>query len=236
VVRRGEDDDGLATQVIAGFERLGVALRSNAWSEGFARGLTPTQGKVLTTLKGHSGAGLRLSAIAEALDVSAATASDAVNSLVGKGLVQKTQAADDKRALELSLTRKGTAEARAAAGWPSFLMDAVGHLPREDQTTILRGVVHIIGELQRSGHIPLAQMCVSCRYFRANAHPKGPRHHHCNLLESAIGDVELRVHCPEHEGAPQELLEENWAKFTSVSAGAKATGTAGAKKRRLPIR
>lgn len=205
---------GLNGQVIAGLERLGSALRAQAWSEAFARGLTPTQGQVLMTLRTHRDGGLRLSAIAEALSVTAATASEAVSTLVTKGLVKKAQAESDARAVTLSLTKQGALEAQAVSQWPSFLLEAVDTLPDEAQAAMLRGVLTIISSLQQRGHVPVAQMCVSCQNFRANAHPGKTKPHHCQLLDAAIGDGELRAQCNDHEPATFELQNENWQKFT----------------------
>jgi DNA-binding MarR family transcriptional regulator len=218
-------DPALSRQLIAGIERLGTALRAQAWSEGFTRGLTPTQGRVLTVLRTHAGQGLRLSQVAESLSVTPATASDAVSSLVSKGLVKKTQAASDARAVELSLTREGSNEAQAVAEWPSFLLDAVNVLSEDAQAGMLRGVLTIISELQQRGHISVARTCVSCTHFRANAHPGKARPHHCELLDAALADAELKAECGEHDPAPATLVAENARKFRS-----------GAGKRRLPLR
>lgn len=205
---------GLNGQVIAGLERLGSALRAQAWSEAFARGLTPTQGQVLMTLRTHKDDGLRLSDIAAALSVTAATASEAVSALVAKGFVKKAQAVSDARAVTLSLTKQGVIEAQAASQWPSFLLEAVDTLPDEAQAAMLRGVLTIISSLQQRGHVPVAQMCVSCQNFRANAYPGKAKPHHCQLLNAAIGDGELRAQCNDHEPATPELQSENWEKFT----------------------
>ncbi|WP_437287404.1 MarR family winged helix-turn-helix transcriptional regulator [Sorangium sp. So ce406] len=217
---------GLNSQLIAGLERLGSALRAQAWSEAFARGLTPTQGQVLTTLRTHRGEGLRLLDIAEALSVTPATASETVRALVAKGLVKKTQALSDGRAIKISLTKQGEGEALAVAQWPSFLLDAVDELSDEDQTAMLRGVLTIISSLQGRGYIPVAQMCVSCTNFRANAHPGEPKAHHCQLLDAAIGDPELRAQCADHAPGSAELQAENRANFMTA---------AGDPKRRLPV-
>jgi DNA-binding MarR family transcriptional regulator len=218
---------GLNSQVIAGLERLGAALRAQAWSEAFARGLTPTQGQVLTTLRTHRGDGLRLSDIAEALSVTPATASEAVRTLVNKGLVKKAQAVSDARAVKLSLTKQGASEAQAVAQWPSFLLEAVDELPEEAQTAMLRGVIAIISSLQQRGQVPVTQMCMSCVNFRANAHPGKPKPHHCQLIGLPIGDSELRTQCGDHDLADSQLQADNWQRFTAPAAKP---------KRRLPVR
>lgn len=203
---------GVNNQVIVGLERLGGALRAQAWSEAFARGLTPTQGQVLVTLRGRRGRGLRLNDIAEALSVTAATASEAVRTLVQKGFVAKQQDVDDARAVTLSLTKAGAVEAAAVERWPSFLLEAVDELAPEERASLLRGVITIISSLQRRGRIPVAQMCLNCSNFQPNVHT-GQQPHHCRLIDSPIGDAELRAHCPDHELATAEQQDANFRAF-----------------------
>lgn len=213
------------SQVIIGLERLGSALRAQAWGEAFARGLTPTQGQVLVTLAAHKGPGLRLSGIAEALNVTAATASEAVTTLVQKGFVIKRQALEDARAVTLSLSKAGIAEASAVEGWPSFLLEAVDQLVPEDRATLLRSVITIISSLQRSGRIPVAQMCVNCSNFQPHVQA-GPKPHHCRLIDAPIGDADLRTHCADHELASPEQQDEAWQRFRAPPP---------TPKRRLPV-
>jgi hypothetical protein len=42
-------------------------------------------------------------------------------------------------------------------------------------------------------------MCVTCRFFRPDAHPSSPRPHHCALVNAPMSNGELRVDCAEHE-------------------------------------
>jgi DNA-binding MarR family transcriptional regulator len=194
-----------------------------------AAGLTPTQGQVLSVLRTHKGEGLRLANIAEALQVTPATASEAVATLVAKGLVRKAPSPRDARAIRLSLTDAGQREALAASRWPDFLLDVVEDLPEADQVAVLRAVLTLIASLQQRGLVPVAQMCVSCRFFHANAHPGEVQLHHCNLLNAPIGDGELRVHCPEQEPAPEALVAENFGRFVELRRS--GTGPAIGKKR-----
>jgi hypothetical protein len=56
----------------------------------------------------------------------------------------------------------------------------------------------MIRALQDGGQIPLSRMCVTCRYFRENAHEQGPPHH-CAFVDAPLGVAELRMDCNEHE-------------------------------------
>jgi DNA-binding MarR family transcriptional regulator len=77
--------------ILIGLEKIGLALKSQSWQDAGQQGLTPTQGQILALLIDKGNTGIRLSEVAKHLAVTAATASDAVTSLVDKGLVQKTR-------------------------------------------------------------------------------------------------------------------------------------------------
>jgi DNA-binding MarR family transcriptional regulator len=142
--------------------------------------------------------GLRLSEIAEGLAVTPATASEAVSSLVEKGLVQKAKSAQDKRAIALTLTEKGKQQAAQVSSWPDFLFDAVDELTEEEQVVFLKGLIKIIGKLQEQGRIPIAHMCVSCHFFQPNQYPDAQKPHHCAFVNVPFGDAQLQIDCPDH--------------------------------------
>ena len=56
----------------------------------------------------------------------------------------------------------------------------------------------MIRTLQEKGRIPVARMCVSCRFFQPFRHDNPARPHHCAFVDAAFGDEELRLDCPDH--------------------------------------
>ncbi len=208
-----ETAEPTAERVAQALERIHTALRSEAWEGAFARGLTPTQAQILGYLRFRGARGARVSEVAQALAVSAPTASESTRALVRKGLVRKARLAQDGRARLLLLTPAGRKEADRLAGWPEFLLRAVRALPEAEQAALLRVLLKTIRELQKAGRIPVSRMCVTCTYFRPYAHPDPQAPHHCAFVDAAFGDGLLRVHCPDHEPAPAELAEANWQRF-----------------------
>jgi DNA-binding MarR family transcriptional regulator len=204
----------LPARVAAGLAKVALALRSRAWEEGGRRGLTPTQAQVLTLLR--SGRARRVTDLAEAMAVSAATVSDAVATLERKGLLRKGADAADARASVLSLTARGRAAADRTASWPDFLADAAAGLEEAEQSALLRALVKMIRTLQERGQIPVQRMCVTCRYFRPFAHTDARRPHHCAFVDAPFGDAHLRLDCPDHEAAPEPDAAAAWARFVSV--------------------
>lgn len=192
--------DPLARRVAQGLSKLGLAMKTLGWQSATERGLTPTQAQALAFLA-RAGEAPRLSGVAEALGVTAATASEAVGALVRKELVTKSAAADDARAVALSLTAAGRREAARAFGWPDLLLEAVDTLSEEERVVLLKSLVKMIRSLQERGQIPVAKMCATCRFFRPNVHADAERPHHCAFVDAPFGDAHLRLDCPDHEEA-----------------------------------
>jgi DNA-binding MarR family transcriptional regulator len=205
-------DEPLARRVTTGLAKVGLALKQQAWAEAGGRGLTPTQGQVLALLRASPG-GLRLGVLAAQLGVTAATTSDSVAALARKGLVAKAALAGDRRAVLVQLTPAGVREAAAAAAWPDFLLEAVDELSPDEQAAFLRGLVTMIRTLQERGRIPVARMCVSCRFFRPYRHDHPTTPHHCAFVDAPFGDGELRLDCPDHLPAPAGQAERTWHAF-----------------------
>lgn len=205
-------NEPLDRRVTIGLAKIGIALKQQAWAEAGGRGLTPTQGQVLALLRANP-QGLRLGALAEQLGVTAATTSDSVTALHRKGLVTKEPTADDGRGVVVLLTSTGSWEAVAAAAWPDFLLEAVGELSAAEQAGFLRVLIAMIRTLQEKRRIPVARMCVSCRFFRPMAHDDPVYPHHCAFVDAPFGDGELRLDCPDHGAASADQAAQNWQVF-----------------------
>ena len=71
----------------------------------------------------------------------------------------------------------------------------------------------MIRTLQTRGRIPVARMCVSCRFFQPFRHDHPTTPHHCAFVDAPFGDGELRLGCPDHAAAPAEQAERTWRVF-----------------------
>ena len=205
-------DEPLDRRVTIGLAKIGIALKQQAWAEAGGRGLNPTQGQVLALLRANPD-GLRLRILAEQLGVTAATTSDSVTALQRKGLVTKEPATGDGRGVVVLLTPAGVSEAAAAAAWPDFLLEAVSELSTAEQAAFLRALVAMIRTLQEKGRIPVARMCVSCRFFRPFQHSDPVHPHHCAFVDAPFGDAELRLDCLDFQPAPADEAAQNWQTF-----------------------
>lgn len=191
-------------QTIAnGLARIATVMRSQAWARAFAEGITPTQSDILTLLSTRQEA-LRLSVIAEQLAISAATASEAVSTLVAKGLVEKVRASDDRRAVALSLSKKGKELAASGGESGGLLAMSLQALTPEDKSTLLGLIVKIIRDMQERGAISTQRMCVTCGYYQPHDDAQLP--HFCHLVGAPFADRHLRLDCPEHQPRTQKVV------------------------------
>jgi hypothetical protein len=97
-------------------------------------------------------------------------------------------------------------------------MEAVGELSAAEQAAFLRGLVTMIRTLQEKGRIPVARMCVTCRFFRPFRHDDPARPHHCAFVDAPFGDGQLRLDCPDHAAAPAEQAAATWQAFRAPTA------------------
>jgi DNA-binding MarR family transcriptional regulator len=217
-----QTDDSVTHKVLIGLAKISLALRSHAWQQAGQRGLTPTQAQILALLRSEQG--LRLSGIADRLAVTPATVSEAVATLMRKGLVQKAPSSEDARVMIATLTPAGQQEAERIARWPDFLMDVVHLLSDAEQEILLLALIKIIRMLQERGQIPVSRMCVTCRFFRPHVHADPERPHHCMFVNAPFGSCHLRLECPDHEVAAPDEQQRTWEQFTATVRHSEAAG------------
>jgi DNA-binding MarR family transcriptional regulator len=216
-------DEASVERIATGLHKVSLVLRQAAWREHGQSGLTPTQAQLLTALA-PSTDGRRLSDLAAELGVTPATASDSLSALERKGLVAKRRAAEDGRALAATPTPAGRRLARRLALWPDVLLGALEELDASERDVFQRALVKMIRSLQAQGRIPVARMCVECRFFRPGVHadPRAP--HHCAYVDAPFGDRELRLDCGDQLPLPPHEADALWREFLG------GTGTARSRK------
>lgn len=208
----------LSRHVTAGLAKIGLAMRWRAWHRGGPWRLTPTQGQILAHLATAAAEGITLSEVAWALAITPATACVAVRALAAKGLVMRVRSRRDARRLSIRLTKAGHREAARVSGWWDFLASAVDALEPTEQEVFLGALIKMVRVLQLRGQIPVARMCVTCRFFRPHVNDDLRRPHHCAFVNAPLGGRDLRLECPDHETADPRQATRSWRRFIRWSA------------------
>ena len=205
--------ESLTRRVATGLGKIGLAIKSRAWKEAGVRRITPLQAQTLTILRMRPKCTATVSEIGEELAVALPTASEVLRVLEQRGLIKKQRSRADARTVMVSLTSKGRRKADVAAGWPDFLAAAAEVLPQAEQESLLRALIKMIRTLQEQGDIPIAKMCVTCRFFSPHVHEDKERPHHCTLVNAPFGDRLLRIECSEHQVAEKKDRDLTWERF-----------------------
>lgn len=204
-------------RVASGLAKIAMSLKSSAWKGAQPHGVSPTQAQILSLLKGAPG-GLRPGEIAERLAITAATVSEMVKTLIGKGLAERAVDPSDKRASRILATEDGLRIADRTSEWPDALVSAIHMLDGQEQAVMLKALSKMIRTLQQTGSIPVQSMCVTCRHFRPFAHGDAELPHHCAFIDAPFGDRHLRLDCPEQVPAAPDAEAAAWNIFTSGAA------------------
>ncbi len=214
-----QGEKSVIDHITVGLAKVATALRSQAWEGGMARKLTPTQGQILGFLADRAGQPVRLNDVAAELCLTAATASEAVMTLVEKKLVHKTRSEEDQRVLVITLTAAGRREAQRTTGWTEVVRAGVKSLTPDEQAVFLRGLTKVIHSLQEQGAISVVRMCAGCTYFQPYVHVDSARPHHCGLVNKAIGEGQLSLDCPDFITGAEIEQVDRWERFLGSGEG-----------------
>ena len=209
-----QDAVAMTTQLVAGLEKIGLAMKSRTWRREGRAGLGPLQRQVLTLLRSKPGQRATVSTVANELAVRLPTASEVIATLERKQLVRRRRDTSDGRVVTAQLTAKGNRSCTPSPGMPDRLATATDTLSSPEQVLLLTSLVKVIRSLQEQGEISVARMCVSCQYFRPNYYDNADRPHHCDYLNASFGDRSLRLDCHEYEAAPVAQVNAAWANFS----------------------
>jgi DNA-binding MarR family transcriptional regulator len=208
----GQDAAALTTQLAAGLERIGLAMKSRTWRREGRPGLGPLQRQVLTLLRSKPGQRAQVSTVANELAVR--LPSEVIATLERKQLVRRRRDMSDARVVMAQLTAKGNRSCAPTSRMPDRLATATEALTAAEQVSLLKSLVKVIRSLQEQGEISVARMCVSCHNFRPNRHDNVDRPHHCDYLNVPLGDRSLRLDCHVYEPASTAQVNEAWAHYT----------------------
>lgn len=206
------DSPPLDRRIAAGLHKLGLALKHQTWGQANEQGLSPTQGQILAVLA--TDGALSTTEVADRLGIGLPTVSEAVTTLVDKGLVRRTPDTRHPRAKLLRLTAAGTRQSTRSRAWPEFLTQAVSSLTHTEQATLLTALMKMIRTLQVQGQIPVSRMCATCIHFRPNVH-RGDAPHHCGFVDAPMAAAQLRLDCGDHAPALEEQQHTTWARFAN---------------------
>lgn len=191
---RKKQQEDLDSRLVVAFEKMAEVFRVLLWDQAKVYGLSPIQMQILIFLKNHEPSLGKPALLASELNVTKPTISDALKSLVAKGLINSKPNPNDSRSRLLTLKAKGTTLTEKIESFPQPLQNQLAKMGSTEKSIVLERMLTLIDGLATSDVISTQRMCYSCSHY------KGDRHHdhHCTLLEKRLSKETLRIDCPEH--------------------------------------
>ena len=180
------------TKIIVGIERLATLFRFGLQDQAKKHHLTPLQVQIILFIGFHPRPASP-SAIAEEFALTRATVSDAIKTLIAKGLVEKIQDSLDARKFSVCLTAEGKQQLQAFHPLTQTFDLALDKLSEADCLIIWQGILTLFKALNPSD-IPV-RMCYNCQYYQPS---EGDKESFCSLMQVPLPPQELRLDCPEH--------------------------------------
>jgi len=221
--RSGGRSDAPEAKIVTIIERLSGALEHLLREEAQDWGLTPVQIRILVHLREHGPRLRRVGRIAREFDLSPATVSRAVGTLVDKGYVRKEASQRDARVVILELTPEGEGLSEELADWAEVVRERIAVYPEEVKDVLFQILTRLVTSLQQAGAISVVRMCTTCRFFGEEEGSGPGLTHRCRLLDIPLPPDRLRVDCPEHEPAQEDQVSSHEPEIASSTIGRAAS-------------
>lgn len=173
--------------------KLGEVYKVLLLEAGKKHGLSPIQVQILLFVAYHEDHNMRtVSFLAQELNLSRPTISDAVKALFQKKMIEKTSN-KDTRSYSISLSNQGLKMTKGLDLYDDPVLKALNVLDLDNKSNLLEGLLKILMSLENQGTINTHRMCLTCKHFE-----KQTNENYCNLLKVRLTNQDLRIDCEEY--------------------------------------
>ncbi|MEP0860621.1 MAG: winged helix-turn-helix transcriptional regulator [Ignavibacterium sp.] len=188
----------LDAKLVLALERISHVFRVLLWEQTKQYNLSPIQTQILIYIYHQPETDRNITTLALRLNITKATVSDAVKSLVQKKLLKKFSDKEDARFFYLELTTKGKDLVKKIESWGEKFRINFKDIPTEKKTILFETLLQILFSFEEKGIINRNRICITCKHFLIQKTNRKETYF-CHLLNLPLNTEELRVDCPEHE-------------------------------------
>ncbi len=172
--------------------KIGEVYKLLLLKTGKTHGLSAIQVQILIYVAYHKEGTLRtVSHLAEELNITKPTVSDAVKTLFQKQLINKSTN-EDTRSYSITLTPLGQATVSQLEDFDEEILTALAKLDLAAKSSLLETSLSLLSKLEKDNVIGQQRMCLSCKHLIQKS---GDRY--CNLLRQPLSTSDLRIDCEE---------------------------------------
>lgn len=184
----------LDARLVLSLQRLSDMLKALQWEQARTLGLTPLQLQILLFIGYHPAELNKVAHIATELQLSRPTISDAVASLVSKGLLEMQPDKRDRRSFSMLPTEVGRDILLKAEEYALPLTEVLEKRPAFEKNNLYQTIFAMIAGLMNQESGELQRMCYTCAHYQGNK----KRQHNCLFLNKSLASAELQIDCMYH--------------------------------------
>jgi DNA-binding MarR family transcriptional regulator len=183
-----EQNANIDNKILVGLERLSHVFKILIWEKSKQFDLSPIQIQLLIFIYYHSKDKSTVSYLAKEFNLTKATISDTVKTLLKKELIKKVSNNHDSRSFTLELTNIGVQIVIETESFSNPLLEIIKNIDSNDKI-IMWNSIH---QLNKSQIISIQRTCYNCEYF-SNKKAQS----FCNLLNQELSISDIRIDCEE---------------------------------------
>lgn len=180
-------------------EQLAVVFRTLLWEQAKLQGLSPIQIQFLFYIGGAIPGENTVSALAKRFNLTQATVSGAVTTLVRKGLLTKEAEKQDRRKTILATTPAGKQMLRKLNEWNRQLLSLIDDFPLQMRQTVIIFLLQLLESLRDNKILAVAQSCFSCMHLLPENLPEEVDQYFCLYRNESFNNIDLQVDCPNYK-------------------------------------
>ncbi|MCS6873956.1 MAG: MarR family transcriptional regulator [Pyrinomonadaceae bacterium] len=182
----------IENKIVASLERISQIFRSLLWKQAKSFNLTPLQIQILIFLKYHNDEKSCVSYLSKEFNLSKPTVSEAISTLIKKGLIKKRKNLEDNRRQSFLLTESGIELTEKIELFAFPIKEIIKSFNQNEKQALWESLIRIISQANRKGLIPLQRMCFTCKFYERRQGTD-----FCKLLDTELKIHQIRIDCPE---------------------------------------
>lgn len=191
-------DEDIDCKIAGLITKMSQVNRILLWEMAKQENLTPTQIRLLDILRMKGEDLCCVNDLAEEMDLTQPTVSDAVKTLDQKKLIKRKKKKEDKRVTLLNLTDKGRIVSERVSAWSQILIEHFSRIDEEKKERIIFCLMEVVRSLWEADIISEARICLNCRHFERRKDDRNENIYFCRYYDKFLENGDLKCDCEGH--------------------------------------
>ena len=187
-------NQSLALRTTAALDKLADVFKTLLWESQKEHQLSPLQQKLLIFVASHKPEENTVSNLVQEFNLTKATVSDCISTLVSKKWLNKQLNHKDNRRFYIELTAQGEEKLKGLSDFSEPLQKAIAQDSEENLKEFYKSLYNLLGRLNQPQLATLNRSCLDCQAYRSDP----LNYAFCMQLRIQLPPENRRLDCPEY--------------------------------------